>query len=181
MFEEYLEDAYEFLRVAEEASAATDEQKGRRYYRASIFCASSAMEAFVNHIADSFSKAGSVDRYEIAYLNDQQLVFSPGKGLFSKIEYHPIDAKLRVLMARFSPGFDFNTAGWSQFLHFKDLRDHLVHPRRAEDETALSAYDDESRKGLAATILLMNEVSKAVFHAPLRKHLLDLIPDRSKL
>lgn len=177
MFEEYLQDSSEFLQAAKTASASGNETKAKSYYRASVFCASSAMEAFVNYIADSFSKANALEPHELAYLNDKHLFFVPGKGLSERTEYHPVDSKLRVLIARFLPTFDFAVPMWNWFMHFKNLRDSLVHPRTPEDDTPIATYAKEVPKGLSATITLMNEVSRAVFHSPLRRQLLDLIPE----
>ena len=60
MFEEYLQDSYIFLSIAEEASKKPNEREARRYYRASVFYAAGAIEAFVNYIADSFAQAESL-------------------------------------------------------------------------------------------------------------------------
>jgi hypothetical protein len=177
MFEEYLQDASDFLQMAESASASGNDTKAKRYYRACVFCASSAMEAFVNYIADSFSKAKSLDPYELAYLNDKQLSFAPGKGVSEKTEYHPVDGKLRVLLARFSPTFDFTAPIWDEFMQLKNLRDSLVHPRTPEDHTPMSSYAGQVPRGLRTTIGLMNDLSQAVFQSPLRKQLLDLSPE----
>lgn len=177
MFEEYLQDSSGFLQAATSASASGDDTRAKSYYRASVFCASSAMEAFVNYLADSFSRARSIEPHELAYLSDKQLCFVPGKGLSERTEYHPVDGKLRVLIARFRPAFDYAAPLWEQFMQFKKLRDSLVHPRTPEDDTPIAVYDKEASKGLRATIMLMNEVSQAVFHSPLRKQLLDFIPE----
>ena len=177
MFEEYLRDAADFLQIAKSASDSGNDTKAKSYYRACVFCASSAMEAFVNYIADSFSKAKSLEPHELAYLNDKQLFFAPSKGLSEKTEYHPVDGKLRVLLARFSPTFDFSAPMWDQFMQLKNLRDSLVHPRTPEDDTPITTYAGEVPRGLTATITLMDEVSRAVFQSPLRKQLLDLTPE----
>ena len=63
MFEEYLQDSHEFLSIAERVikELKGNQRVARRYYRASIFYALGAIEAFVNYYADSFAKAGSID------------------------------------------------------------------------------------------------------------------------
>ena len=91
MFEEYLQDAYEFLAIGSSTSAKLSEKEARRYYRGAVFCASGAIEAFVNYLADSFAKAGSLSEHEICFLNDRVLVFSMEKGLQEKAKYHPLD------------------------------------------------------------------------------------------
>ena len=58
MFEEYLKDSSELFKIAEKYSKQSNEIEAKRYYRVAIFCASSAMEAFINYIGDSYKKAG---------------------------------------------------------------------------------------------------------------------------
>jgi hypothetical protein len=176
MFEEYLQDSHDFLTIADTAYAASKEREARRYYRASVFYTAGAIEAFVNYIADSFEKAGSLKIHETAFLNDKRLVFLADKGLIERTEFHSIDDKLRLLLNTFVPEFDFGNKTWSNFMQFKDFRDSLVHPRKAEDETEIAEYQIRVRKGLSSIISLMNSVSKGIFKKPLRKQLLDLIP-----
>ena len=176
MFEEYLQDSHNFLSIAEEAYKKSNEREARRYYRASVFYSAGAIEAFVNYIADSFAKAKSLTDHEIAFLNDRRLVFSIDRGLNERTEYHSIDDKLRLLLNKFVPGFDFNSSLWSNFMQFKNFRDLLVHPRQAEDKTEIAEYQTKVQIGLSSIIELMNCVSRGIFKKPLRKQLLDLIP-----
>jgi hypothetical protein len=177
MFEEYLQDSYEFLSMANERAERSQEREARRYYRASVFYAAGAIEAFVNYIADSFAKAANIPPHEISFLNDKAVTFSVAKGLIEKTEYHRLDDKLRLLIQRFVPAFDFQSSTWSAFMQFRSFRDSLVHPRQAEDETGTSDYRKKVSAGLKAIIELMNSVSQGLFHRPLRKQLLDLIPE----
>ena len=80
MFEEYLQDASEFLSKANLASKNSEERVSRRYYRASVFYLAGAIEAFVNYVADSFAKAGKLPEHEVAFLNDKHLRFLPEKS-----------------------------------------------------------------------------------------------------
>ena len=175
MFEEYLQDSYEFLMIAR---GAPNDRESRRYYRASVFYAAGAIEAFLNYVADSFAKAGSLMPYEIAFLNDKNLVFSVEKGsLVEKVEFHRIEDKLKLLLLRFVPQFDFSSTIWCRVMEFKDFRDSLVHPRQSEDETGIPEYDKKVRAGASAIIEIMNQIAQGVFGRPLRKQLLDLIPE----
>jgi hypothetical protein len=176
MFEEYLQDSNEFLLKAEGALKASKEREARRYYRASVFYSAGAIEAFVNYIADSFAQAESLTAHETAFLNDKRLVFSIDRGLNERTEYHSIDDKLRLLLNKFVPGFDFSSGLWSNFMQFKNFRDLLVHPRQAEDKTGMAEYQTKVQTGLSSTIELMDCVSRGIFKKPLRKQLLDLIP-----
>jgi hypothetical protein len=177
MFEEYLQDAYEFLAIAESLSTSPNERKARRYYRASVFYASGAMEAFVNYIADSFAQAGSITPHEICFLNDRAIVFSVSKGVTEKTEFHKLDEKIRLLVHKFILDYDFQGLPWVKFMEFKDLRDSLTHPRQIDDETPVTKYRARIRAGLKAIIELMNSLSQGIFQKPLRKQLLDLIPE----
>ncbi len=176
MFEEYLQDSHYFLVKAREASRTSNDREARRYYRASVFYAAGAIEAFVNYIADSFDKAGSLTSLETAFLCDKALTFDKGK-LVEKVEFHRLDDKLRLLIRKFVPGFSFTSVHWPGFMEFKDLRDSLIHPRQSEDETELVHYEKKVSLGLSAIIEIMNCISRGIFNKPLRKQLLDLIPE----
>jgi hypothetical protein len=179
VFEEYLQDSYDFFITAQKASEESDNRKARRYYRASVFYAASAMEAFVNYTADAFAKGESLSPHEIAFLNDKILTFSARKGeLVEQTKYYSIDNKLRCLIRRFVPDFEFETnTSWTKFMELKNLRDSLVHPRQSEDETEVADYQEKICRGISGTIELMNYISKGIYKTPLRKQLLDLIPE----
>jgi hypothetical protein len=177
MFEEYLEDSYEFLLLADGSAERSGDREARRYYRASVFYASGAIEAFVNYLADSFAKAGSITPHEISFLNDRALVFSVDKGVTEKTEFHRLDQKLRLLIRKFVPSYNFQSGTWAKFIEFKRLRDSLVHPRQQDDERPTAEYHKRVTDGIKAIIELMNTVSIGMFQKPLRRHLLDLIPD----
>ena len=177
MFEEYLQDSYEFLSIAERLYKESNLREARRYYRASVFYASGAIEAFINYIADCFAKGESISKYEISFLNDKALFFTPDKGLKEKVEFHKLDDKIRFLMKKFVLEFDFQSLTWIKFMEFKDFRDSLVHPRQIDDDTSISEYHNKVSSGLKAIIEIMNFISKGVFQKPLRNQLLDLIPE----
>ena len=179
MFEDYLKDSYEFYNNGLEASEKLNEQLARRYYRASIFSGASAMEAFLNYTGDLLTHGNSLTPHEKAFLNDKTLTFSSKKGrLEKKIKYFSVDDKLKFLLKKFDPLFNFGTnPEWSNFIEFKTLRDNLVHPKQSEDETELSYYKFEINKGITSIIILMNILSKNIYKKPLRKKLLDLIPE----
>ena len=120
MFEEYLQDASDFLFIANEASKKGNPREARKYYRASVFYLAGATEAFLNFIADSFAKANKLPAHEIAFLNDKSLIFSPEKGtVIEKIEFHRLEDKLRVLINRFESDFDFQSKAWNWLMQFK--------------------------------------------------------------
>lgn len=179
MFEEYLQDSYDFFMIAQTAADESDDRKARRYYRGSVFYAAGAMEAFVNYTADAFAKAESLSRHEIAFLNDRILAVSPKDGtLVEQTRRFGIDAKLRFLFRKFVPSFELGTStSWARFMVLKHLRDSLVHPRQSEDETEVADYHEKVHRGISAIIQLMNHVCIGIYQKPLRKQLLDLIPE----
>lgn len=176
MFEEYLQDSSEFLIMARQLSRAREDKKARRYYRVSVFCEAGAIEAFANYIADSFAKAETLTPLEIAFLSDKVLTFEKGKQI-QKVEFHKLDEKLRFLLNKFVPKFDFAGIPWFRFMELKDLRDSLLHPRETDDETSIPDYDKKVSEGLSAIIKIMTSLSKGIFGKPLRRRLIDLIPD----
>lgn len=176
MFEEYLQDASEFFRLAAENS---DVRIARRYYRAAVFYTASAMEAFVNYVADTFEKGGTFTPHEIAFLTDKNLAFSQKRWIVEeKTEFHRVEDKIRFLLHKFSPEFDFNNQAWSSLMNLKDVRDSLIHPRVAEDETTIEAYRRILGTGLHGVISTMNSISEAIFKKPLRPQILDLRPEK---
>jgi hypothetical protein len=179
MFEEYLQDAHEFFCAADEAANKSKEREAKRDFRAAVFYTASAMEAFINYIGDSFNKAEALTVYERAFLNDTQLAFDPAKGnVVTQIRYYGIDDKVKFLIHKFAPKYDIGKSkAWTSFIKFKILRDSLVHPRHIDDEIEISEYREKLQMGMFGTITLMNDISKGVFKRPLRKKILDLIPE----
>jgi hypothetical protein len=174
MFEDYLEDAYFF---ASHAKTFSVDREAQRYYRASVFYAMSALEAFLNYLADAFDLGKTLEEYEIAFLKDKR--FGLKQGVFAILgssEYHSIEDKLRILLRRFAPDFNLErNPAWSHFMEFKDLRNAITHPRKDEDDLRPSQYEKKVSRGLTAVLELMNTLCKGIFKKPLRKGLLDLV------
>ena len=175
MFEDYIQDSFSFYELAEQ-SISTNERTARMYYRASVFCAASSLEAFINFIGDTFNKGNTLDKNEIAFLNDLALEISPTKAkIETRTKYYSIDSKVKFILKRFNVPLDTSTAAqWRHFLEFKELRDSLVHPRNLTDELKINDYRTKIRTGLNANIDIMNSISKKLFSKPLRKNLTDL-------
>ncbi len=173
MYEDYLKDSNYF---AVEAEKKTDEQESKRYYRASVFCAWSAIEAFVNYVGDTFGQAGDYEACEIAFITDKKFSVLGGKfNITNQDEYHKLEDKLRFLICKFCPTFDFEkTPCWSRLLEFKKFRDSLIHPRKDEDETDIEEYDKKIKMGLSAVIEVIDILCRAIFREPLRKQIQSL-------
>lgn len=173
MYEDYLKDSNYF---ALEAKKKTNEQERKRYYRVSVFCAWSAIEAFVNYVGDTLGQADDFERCEIAFITDKRFGVSEGKfDILDQDEYHRLEDKLKFLICRFCPTFDFGKIPcWSQLLEFKKFRDSLTHPRKDEDETALQEYDKRIKVGVSSIIEVMDHLCQGIFKQPLRKQVKDL-------
>jgi hypothetical protein len=173
MFEDYLGDAHYFGLKARELIGSREK---KRYYRASVFCAISSMEAFINYIGDAFGKGDVFEPYEIALLNDKKFVRKKGEfKILEQMEYHRIEDKLEFLICKFVPKFDFNKeAAWSRFIELKRFRDAIMHPRQDEDTIKIAEYDRKIKIGLSSTIKIMDYLCKGIFKKPLRKKLMDL-------
>lgn len=158
------------------ALSQKNSRDARRYYRVSVFCAISAIEAFVNYVGDAFAQSASLEPCEIAFLTDRQFV--PVRGKFEineKMEYHRLEDKLRFLICKFVPNFDFEkTPCWGRFIEFKKFRDILTHPRQDEDEIELDEYKMSTTRGISSIIEIINHLCVGIFNRPLRKKLLDL-------
>lgn len=178
MFEEYLQDSNVFYLIATNAKSKKETVSARRYYRVSVMCAFNSIESFVNYISNSFEQANNLEKLEICFLNDQELYFSSAKGVSTRTKYNPIDEKLKVIIKRFCPKYDFAKSNeWSNLNHFKDFRDSLVHSRKSEDDIALSEYEKRYKLGFKSIVTIMNLISKGMYNKPLRRNLLDLIPE----
>jgi len=175
VFEDYLEDARDLASRARQASA---EREAKRYYRASVFYAVGAIEAFVNYVGDTFAQGGSLQPYEVAFLTDRKFdVVGARFEILEEPEYHRVEDKLKFVISKFIPTFDFQkTASWSRLLSLKRFRDRITHPRGEEDEVPVPDYERTIRSGLSSTIEIMDLLCKGIFRRPLRKKLLDLRP-----
>jgi hypothetical protein len=173
MFEDYLEDAHY---LSTKASEVSDDKEARRYYRASVFYAISAIEAFINYIGDASAQGEVLEPFEIALLTDKKFGLSKDGcfAILEPIEYHRLEDKIRFLLSKANSKYDFLSPDWSRFVEFKRLRDAITHPRNDKDEISTQSYRKTIQKGLGATIKVMNEICKGIFGRPLRKRVIEL-------
>ncbi len=176
MFEDYIQDAYAFFELAEEKVKNNNEREAKMHYRASIFCAASSIEAFINFIGETFKQGNTLDKNEIAFLNDKVLEVSTTKAIIEeKSKFNSIEGKVKFVIKKFNVALDVGTSHqWRSFLEFKDLRDNLIHPKSIYDEKSIEEYRRKIKAGLNANIDLMNLISQKIFSKPLRRGLLDL-------
>jgi len=176
MFEDYLQDAYYFYNQAIKSKNSSNDREAKMFFRASVFCAASSIEAFINFIGDTFSKGGTLDKIEVAFLNDKNLEIPPSTAsIEKKIRYYSIDSKLKFIINKFQVNIIPGTSQvWSFFIEFKEFRDSLIHPRTTDDNIDLEDYKNKIKKGLNSNIDIMNEISNKIFKRPLRKSLVDL-------
>lgn len=176
MFEDYLQDAYSFYELAEEKTNLGEEREAKMFYRASVFCSASALEAFVNFVGETFKQGNNLDKNEIAFLNDKVLEISSTKGTVEeKTKFNSIDGKVKFILKKFSVPVDVSSsAQWRHFIEFKGLRDSLVHSKSIDDERTITDYQTGIKNGLNANIDIMNSISNKIFSKPLRKSLTEL-------
>ena len=173
MFEDYIQDAYYFYKCA---IIAQNEREAKMFYRASVFCAASAMEAFMNFIGETFRQGGTLEKDELAFINDKVLEFIPSKlKSQEKIKFNPIDEKIKFIIKRFDVSINLSTSlEWNSFISFKDLRDSLIHPKNISDERNLLEYQVSIKNGLNSIIDIINAISLKLFTKPLRKSVAEL-------
>lgn len=172
MFEEYLEDAYH---LAVGAKEKTTEREAKRYYRASVFYAASALEAFVSYISGILIQEG-LQPYETAFLTDKKFHLSKGRFEMSEIfELHGVEDKIKFLFYKHKPAFDFeHYPAWSQFIEFKDFRNSITHPIHEEDEIDIEDYQKKIKIGLSAIIEIIDYLCREIIGKPLRQKIRDL-------
>jgi len=175
MFEDYLEDAHHFTL---EAQKHKNEREAKRYFRASVFYTLASIEAFVNFVGDTLAQGTKSKIYETAFLTDKKFGIEEGDfRILEQVEYHRLEDKLRFLLCKFVPSFDFaNNPAWGQFIEFKRFRDDLTHPRKNEDNIEIVEYRRRLTTGLWSVIQIMNCLCQGIFDKPLRKRLTDLMP-----
>lgn len=175
MFEEYLEDAYDFYLIGVEYYEDDNERKARQYFRASTFYTAGAIEGFVNYITDIFKTNGSFKRYEIAFLLDTCIQFDSSKFKLKKInEFHKIEDKVKFMMKKFNVNYDFKTEiSWSRFCKFKKLRNMLVHPNDINEDIKIAEFKKDIEFGLSSIIEIMDILTYKIFDKHLRQRILD--------
>ena len=145
MFEEYLQDSYEFFIEGEREFNEQHQREAQRYFRAAVFYASGAMEAFVNYLAGSFAKAEKTPSRTL-YLTDAAIGLSNTKGVTT--EFHPLENKLRILILRFAPQFDFESLAWNHFVESRSSVIRLCIRRRQRTSACLKSTKSTSESGL---------------------------------
>lgn len=171
MFEEYLTDARHFC---DEASNARNDQIARRHYRVAVFCTMSAVEAYVNYIADAQRLGGMLALHEIAFISDKKFGIAGGE-LAEQVEYHRLDDKLKFLLTKFVPDYEvISEPSWCRLMALKNLRDDITHPRQDEDEVSIQEYQTKIEQGLSSAIDIMDKLFQGVFDRGLRAKILEL-------
>lgn len=175
MFETYLIDAHHFIDEVQIHIFDGDTSKIRSY-RASIFLTSSALEAFINYIGETFKENTQLTLHERDFLNDIQTEVNAKDGTLKKKEkYQSLENKIRFLIAKFGIEFDYlNSPNWSQFKEFKIFRDQLVHPREEANDFVIADYKKHAERGLKVTIALIDTLLVGIFSKNLRIQVLEL-------
>jgi hypothetical protein len=171
MYEEYLEDASYLFNVAGDKEG----REAKKYYRAAVFYAFSALEAFVNYIGDTLEQGGT-EPYEVAFMTDKKFGIDKDRfKILDKSEFHRIEDKLRYLIHKFCRNSDvINSPCWSGFKDFKRLRDSIVHPKNSEDGRTCEEYKRDVKVGINSVIEIIDEICKGFFKRQLRVKILEL-------
>lgn len=172
MFEDYLEDTFYFARRGFESE---DDRDQVREFRAAVFTAASALEAFLNYVADGFEAGDGIEPYELALLQDRRFALEQGEfRVLNQTEFRRIEDKLRFLLKRFVPDFNVLTNPiWSHFASFKSLRDDITHPRDTKD-LSLKRISDELPRGINAVIDLIDLLLSGIYGKRLRPRIREL-------
>ena len=171
MFDVYLKDAHEIYMQA----LSQEDDASKRLYRASIFTSISAVESYISYVSSSFVEAKSFNPYEEAFLADKKIAFQKNQVVLTT-EFYYLEHKIKFLLSKFNPKFDFKNVYWQQFMDVKGFRNKLVHPKEDEDIYSEEEYKAMAKDGLSGIINIINEVNKAIYRKPIRRQLLDLIP-----
>ena len=174
MFEDYLTDASHFIESAKGTNL--DSRFKVRDYRVSIFLISSALEAFINYLGETFKDSPDLSLHERDFLNDLQTEVNPRTAMLDKKEkFQTLDNKIKFLINKFSIQLDVaTTPEWSHFKDFKGFRDSLVHPREQASEFTEQDYRKHAERGLKSAIFIIDKLLSGIFSRNLRRQVLDL-------
>lgn len=174
MFEDYLTDASYFIESAK--STTIDSRTKVRDYRVSIFLISSALEAFINYLGETFKDSQNLSLHERDFINDLQTEVNPKTAMLDKKEkFQALDNKIKFLISKFSIQLDMAiTPEWSHFKDFKSFRDSLVHPREQASEFTEQDYRKHAERGLKSAIFIIDKLLSGIFDRNLRPQVLDL-------
>jgi len=162
--EHLFEDAKYFLHAARQYEA-THEEKSRRYVRACIVTAFTALEAWANFLCFWIAEHGDVERHEEAFLREQRLDFTE-EGYFTLrgSRFNSLEQKIRFLHWH-SNGVPIprDDVVWASFLQAKKIRDRIVHPKPGQVHY--------SRQTVASAKSCLLAITKVVEMLSLAEHL----------
>jgi hypothetical protein len=124
------EDSEYFLQEAKKLEAK-DPHVSRRYVRAAIITALTAVEAFVNTMLFLLEEGTDLDLAETAFVQEKRLELTED-GYFGVRghRFSSLEEKIRFLhWRREGVGIPKGDAAWRSFIEAKRLRDELVHPK----------------------------------------------------
>jgi hypothetical protein len=135
-FRDYIAHADKLLIVAERE--IENGRAGDTYLIPSVILAWSAIESFVNNRLDDFASLPShlFAPHEIAFLTEQRLNFhnegkDAGKFTIKGNAYRALSDKILFLIVKCGTKAKTNDAVWDEFEKLRQVRDSLIHPRRA--------------------------------------------------
>ncbi len=141
--------------------AKTNEKKLNRYLRASLYCASSFVEATLNQIAYAHSQAhaANLGQIEKDVLEEYKTTIDDKGDVIRKSKFYSLESRLSFL-TQFLSGKRFDKSGtlWQKFIQAKKLRDYWTHPKPPFDTDNLKLKDVKNAIKTFREVLI--EISK---------------------
>lgn len=154
-----LEEAKRFL---EKAMSEDDKEGQVAYLHASLVMGFSALEAFVNGIADELLIGSKINILEQSVLSERYVRLSDGKFQLqaNQVKYFRLEDRIQFLYRRHKKkAVDKNSEWWRDLKAGLELRNRLVHPR---EKHALVYKQVEAT--LKAIIKTIDVLFKAIYH-----------------
>ena len=151
------QDAQYFLDVAKEQEEL-NVLMSRRYLRAAVISAYTALEAWVNTVFEILARVGDLELHERAFVEERRIELS-GQGYLELQgkRFHSLDDKLKFLHWRIhGVGISDEQAAWMAFLEAEKLRNKLVHP--SEAKISYSAQTVVAAQTCAAAVFKVAEM-----------------------
>ena len=161
-----LEESKRFLEKSEEDSSEDGKQA---YLHACLVLGFSALEAYLNSIADELLVRDDLSLQEQSILSQKEIEFSNGEfELTEKLKFYRIEDRVQYLHRKFArKNLDKSQSWWSELKSGIHLRNQLTHPK--ESPSINSAQVKNAMVSIISTIdILFQSIYKSEFPAASR-------------
>lgn len=144
-----------------ENSKKVESQKKNAYQHASLLLSISALEAFINGIADDFAQSSALSLLEKSLLLEKDITFDRGEyELSARLKISRLTDKIEFLYRFFSKtAIDKSSSiWWSNLQTGIDLRNKIVHPK---EMAAISLMQLENT--ILAVINCVDDLFKIIY------------------